>query len=215
MSLQLVKRLLKREHNSASFEKLIDKYYSRFDRRHRMIMQAYCAAEDAFASTYRESGDKYFEHLRAVALILIEYLRVRDHELIVVALLHDIVEDIDGWTYERIAREYTERIADLVWWLTKPSVAHFKNEAERDRHYNQQLHERAPREAVIVKLADRLHNLVTMWDVSAGKRTRKIAETESFYLPLAVREMVLIHEMEAILDELKNGHKPVKRGGAT
>jgi GTP pyrophosphokinase len=215
MSLQLVKRLLRREHNNATFAELIDKYYSRYDARYRMIMQAYCAAEDAFASTYREGGDKYFEHLRAVALILIEYLRVRDHELIVVALLHDIVEDIDGWTYERISREYTERVSVLVWWLTKPSVAHFKNEAERDRHYHQQLHEGAPREAIIVKLADRLHNLVTMWDVSSEKRSRKISETESFYLPLAVREMVLIHEIEAILDELKNGHKPAPRRGAT
>ncbi len=211
MSLRLVKQLLRKEHNSASFAELIGRYFPPHDDRYRMIMRAYCTAEDAFKTKQRDNGDRYFEHLRAVALILIEHLRVRDYELIVAALLHDIVEDIAEWSYERVAREFNERIANLVWWLSKPNVAGFSNEAERDRHYNEQIHERAPREVVIVKLADRLHNLVTMWDVSEEKRTRKIAETENFYLPLAVREMVLIHETESILNELKNGHTPKRK----
>ncbi len=210
MSLRLVKMLLKKEHSSTSFAELIGKYYPQYDERYRLIIRAYCTAEDAFRHRQRESGDRYFEHLRAVALILIEHLRVRDHELIVVALLHDIVEDIEGWTHRRVAFEFSERISNFVWWLTKPKVEDFRSEAERDRHYNEQLHERAPREVIIVKLADRLHNLVTMWDVSEEKRQRKILETENFYLPLAVREMVLIHEIESILNELKTGHKPAR-----
>lgn len=216
MSLSLVRRLLKREHDTESFAKLIGRYYPKFDFRYELIMRAYCTVEDAFAGKFRENGERYFEHLRAVVLILIEHLRVHDHELIVAALLHDIVEDIPTWSYDRVVREYGMRIANLVWWLTKPAVDdEFEDEAERDRHYNEQMHQRAPRDVVVIKLADRLHNLVTMWDVSAAKRKRKIIETESFYLPIAVRETVLIHEIEEVLDELKNGHKPKRRRGAT
>lgn len=208
MSSQAVRELLQKEHNRDSFAKLIGKFYPKTDIRYKDIIRAYSVAKDAFRHIPRDGGDRYFEHLRAVALILIEYLFVHDHQMIVAALLHDIVEDIGEWNFDRLTNEFGERVSELVWWVTKPKEAEFKNKAERDRHYHQQLHERAPRDAIVIKLADRLHNLVTMWEVSPEKRERKILETENFYLPLAVREMILIHEIQAILNELKNGNAP-------
>lgn len=208
MSLELVKYLLLREHNSESFATLIGKFYPKTDVRYKDIMRAYRCAKDAFRHVSRDGGERYFEHLRAVALILIEHLRVHDHQMIVAALLHDIVEDIEEWNFDRLNTEFGDHVSELVWWVTKPNVSGFKNKLDRDRYYNQQLHERAPRDAIIVKLADRLHNLVTMWEVTKAKRERKIAETENFYLPLAVREKILIHEIEAVLDELRNGKNP-------
>ncbi len=207
MPLEAVRTLLEREHSRESFAKLIGRYYPTTDVRYKDIMRAYHIAKDAFHDKYREGGDQYFEHLRAVALIMIEHLRVFDHNLIITGLLHDIVEDVsDEWNYDRLIKEFNETVSGYVWWLSKPKLSEFKSKVERDRFYHHQLLFRAPREVLIVKLPDRLHNLLTMWDVSGDKRQRKIAETEDFYLPLAVREDILIHEIEAAIDELKNGN---------
>jgi (p)ppGpp synthase/HD superfamily hydrolase len=125
-----------------------------------------------------------------------------------------VIEDIPEWDFVRLSSEFGKRVAELVWWVTKPKPDKFRDKEDRNRFYHQQLHERAPREALIIKLADRLHNLATMWEVTPEKRERKIQETENFYFPLAVREIILIHEIEAALDVLKSG-KPNELGGAT
>lgn len=206
MPLKAVRTLLEREHSRESFAKLIGRYYPTTDARYKDIMRAYHVAKEAFHDKYRAGGDLYFEHLRAVALIMIEHLRVFDHDLIITCLLHDIVEDVDGWTYDRIGKEFNDTVSGYVWWISKPDEAEFGSKTDRDRHYHHQLLFRAPRKVMLVKLPDRLHNLLTMWDVSEDKRLRKITETEDFYLPIAVRENILIHEIEAALDELKNGN---------
>lgn len=209
MSLVIVREILEREHNRESFAKLIGRYYPTTDERFKDIMRAYGIAKEAFHDKTRESGERYFEHLRAVALILIEYMRVSDHDMIVTALLHDIVEDFpEKWFYDRLTKEFNETVSGLTWWLTKPPIDDFGSKTDRDRHYHHQLLFRAPRKALVIKLPDRLHNLLTMWDVTPEKRARKITETEDFYLPLAVREGILIHEIETALDQLKNGHVP-------
>ena len=80
--------------NRESFFRRIALLFPVSDFRYKIIERAYDTAKDAFCNEVRDGNERYFEHLRGVTLILIEHLRVRDHELIVSALLHDIAEDI-------------------------------------------------------------------------------------------------------------------------
>lgn len=176
------------------------------DPRYLLIERAYDTAEEAFRGTLRDGGGRYFEHLRATALIAIVYLRVRDPEVIAALLLHDIKEDIENWTYERLAREFNQYICDLVWWVTKPELARFATKKEMERKYHRNLRD-APRMAVLIKLCDRLHNLMTIWAQDPERIARKVDETHDFIMPLAEMHQLLIHELEAVLGiiEAENG----------
>lgn len=177
--------------NRTTFFKRISRLYPETDYRYKLIEKAYNSAKDAFREIKREDGDRYFEHLRSVTLILIDYLRITDHEMICAGILHDIVEDIPSWTWERVELEFNERIANLVNWLTKTD----------DNDYLKRL-AFAPREVKIIKLADRYHNLTTMWACPAEKIHRKIEETKRYYIPMAEQEIILIHEIENAIESL-------------
>ncbi|HWO07247.1 MAG TPA: HD domain-containing protein [Candidatus Paceibacterota bacterium] len=169
------------------------------DARYKLIDRAYDAAQRAFRTHVRDDGEKYFEHLRATALILLVHLRVDDADVIAAALLHDICEDVDGWTHERLTSEFNERVAALVWWLTKPRQSDsYRTVGDIDRKYHRNLR-RAPRKAVMIKLADRLHNLLTIWSQDPARVRAKISETKDFIMPLAERHIMLIHELEDAL----------------
>lgn len=194
--------------NRQTFFELIATLYSPRDPRYQLIEKAYQDAKDAFREKYRESGERYFEHLRGVALILIIYLGVRDHRLIIAALLHDIVEDCpELWSIDRVMKEYDEKVALLVQWMTKPSPElHSGDQEEASRIY----HERfrfSPRAFFLIKLSDRLHNLITLWGCSAEKRTRKIIETRTHYLPWAKKHLILYKEIEEALRMLECNEK--------
>lgn len=188
--------------NRQTFFDRVQTFLPTLDPRYRIIERAYNDAKEAFREVLREGGERYFEHLRAVALILIVYFRVRDYELIVAALLHDIVEDRSDWTIERVRIEYGDRVALLVEWMTKPSEDQFGSKRKRDAWY----HERfrlAPRDFFLIKLADRYHNLATLWAKSAEDRQRKLDETKTYYLPHAEEQLILLHELEEAIAELE------------
>ncbi|QSH39391.1 HD domain-containing protein [Candidatus Kaiserbacteria bacterium] len=189
--------------NKETFFRRVSCLFPTLDYRYKLIEEAYADAKDAFRGKKRESGERYFEHLRAVALILMEYLRIKDHELIIVALLHDIVEDCPDWTIDRVAVKYGERVALLVEWMSKPSVEEFDGDKnERNQMYHGRF-ESAPREFFLIKLSDRLHNLITMWKCTKDKKRRKIAETKEHYLPYAEKHLILLHELEYALKDLE------------
>jgi GTP pyrophosphokinase len=188
--------------NRASFFRRVALYYPTLDWRYKLIEQAYNDAKDAFRGKYRDDQKtRYFEHIRAVALILLDYLRIRDYELIIAALLHDIVEDIPSWTIERVRVKYGERVALYVQYLTKPSKEEYPDRDERELVYHTRF-DAAPREFFIIKLADRLHNLLTLYACTPEKQARKVAETRRFYLPHAEKHLILMHEIEDALAEL-------------
>lgn len=199
--LQKIRGILESAKNRESFFKIVASIYPTRDYRYILIEKAYNDAKDAFREKKRESGERYFEHLRAVALIIMLYLRVRDHRLIAAGLLHDIVEDIPSWTIARIEAEYGEEIALLVEWISEPKDL-FLDEDECKRVYHSRFSE-APRELFIIKMPDRFHNLSTLWPCSKEKRRRKIEETKRYYLPYAEKHLVLLHEIEAIIEELE------------
>ncbi len=184
--------------NRELFFKRIGQFLPSFDPRYREIERAYDYAKDAFREIYREGGERYFEHLRAVALILIEYLRVRDHELIIAALMHDIVEDKAEWTIERVAKEFGRRVATLVQYLSKPDDAEIPDKHEQEEVYHARFRF-APREFFLIKLADRLHNLLTLDKRPREKRIAKVEETRRYYMPYAEQECILIQELEHAL----------------
>lgn len=202
-ALDPVLRLLKQgTENRETFFRRIEQFFPTLDPRYKAIERAYNDAKDAFHGKEREGGDRYFEHIRAVALILIDHLRVRNHTLIIAALLHDIVEDCPEWTILRVRTEYGEEVALLVEWLTKPDYA-WNSKQENVRIYHKRFRF-APREFFLIKLADRLHNLVTLWPCSTEKKLRKTEETWAYYVIWAEEHCILVHEIEEALAQLGN-----------
>lgn len=187
-----------------SFFKIIGMNFPPGSAEYRLIGDAYSVAKEAFRGVYREgNGERYFEHIRRVALIVLLDLRVTDAEVIAATILHDIVEDIEGWTHERVSMRFTQRTGELVWWVSKLPVSYFGGDKEsRDRAFHHRLFD-APRDAIIIKMPDRLDNNLAMWGVDEAKQRRKIRETQDFFLSLAEKHIILIHETEAVLMEIQ------------
>jgi GTP pyrophosphokinase len=204
--LKKVKLLLKQAENRKTFFKRIGSFLVPTDPRYIAIQKAYDVAKGEFRQEKRAGGERYFEHLRAVAIILIDCLRVRDYVLIIAALLHDIVEDIPSWTVERVKAEFGDEVAKLVDYLTKPPKGEYEDK-ERLNIYFSRLRN-APREVFLIKLCDNLHNLLTLWDFNPKRRAKKIRETRQFYLRYAAKHIILIHELEAAVEELEKGKPP-------
>lgn len=109
--------LLSKAEDSKAFFARIGKIYPPMDKRYRLIKDAYDTARKAFRDKKRENGGRYFEHLRAVTLILLVFMRERNAKVIAAALLHDIVEDIDGWSIERVEREFGKKSQSMCGGL--------------------------------------------------------------------------------------------------
>lgn len=169
---------------------------------YRLIEDAYELGKEAFRGIYREgNGERYFEHLRRVALMILLHLRVIDAEIIAASLLHDLVEDIDYWTHQKVSIRFSSRTGELVWWVSKPPKSNFDDNKEKRNHFFHHRLAEAPREPLIIKLPDRLDNNMNMWGLDTEKQIRKVEETKNFYLPLAEKHIILIHEMEDALKE--------------
>lgn len=185
--------------NRESFFRRIAYLFPASDPRYKKIEEAYDDAKDAFREISRDDGERYFEHIRAVVLILIDYLRVKDHKLIIALLLHDIVEDIPSWTIERVRNKYGNKVARYVDYMTKPPLDKFASKAERDKAYHDRF-KRAPRKFFLLKLSDRLHNVITLRGCTPEKMRRKIEETIAHYLPYAEKHFILYYELLEAID---------------
>ncbi len=185
--------------NRETFFKRISFLFPTSDPRYKKIVEAYDDAKDAFREISRDDGERYFEHIRAAVLILIDHLRVKDYKLIIALLLHDIVEDIPSWTIERVRNKYGEEVALMVEYMTKPPLENFVSKVERDEAYHSRF-EYAPREFFLLKLSDRLHNLITLKGCTPDKQKRKIEETKRYYLPYAEKHYILYHEIIEAID---------------
>lgn len=205
--LERIRTLILENRGRDSFFKIIGRHFPKVSKEFLLIERAYDVASLAFSEKYRESGEQYSEHLLSVAIIDVEYLRVRDANIIASALLHDIIEDIPGWSQERLALELNPGVSEHVWWVTKPDIAEYAGDKEARNHaYHQRLSD-APRDAMKVKLADRLHNMITLWSTNEDKQRRKVRETQDFYLPLAEKHIILIHELEDAVREVMSSWK--------
>ncbi len=151
-----------------------------------LIERALQFSVSAHRGQKRQSGEDYVSHSIAVATILVGQLL--DSTSVAAALLHDVVEDAEV-SIEDIAREFGAEVAGLVDGLTKISHLTFKSRAEEQVENYRKLLISIAKDArvIIIKLADRLHNMRTLESLSAERQERIATETREIYAPLAHR----------------------------
>ncbi|MEE9553290.1 MAG: bifunctional (p)ppGpp synthetase/guanosine-3',5'-bis(diphosphate) 3'-pyrophosphohydrolase [candidate division Zixibacteria bacterium] len=151
-----------------------------------LIRKAYEFSDRAHAGQFRESGDPYVEHCLNVAFILAELHM--DSQTIAAGLLHDAIEDA-GATVDEIAGDFGDEIADMVVGLTKMSRFGIKSAAEGQVEYFRKMLLSMAKDIriIVIKLADRLHNMRTLGHLPEEKRKRIALETREIYAPLAHR----------------------------
>ncbi len=175
-----------------------------------LLNRAYVYAMRAHGAQKRASGDPYFAHPIEVAGILTDYRL--DTETIVTALLHDVIEDTDT-TRERIEELFGPNIAELVEGVTKLSKLELSQEHLRQAENLRKFILAISRDVrvLLVKLADRLHNMRTLQHIKqAAKRERIARETLDIYAPLA--RSIGVHRICEELEELAFVHlNPVGR----
>jgi len=149
------------------------------------VCAAYTYAESAHAGQHRKTGQPYITHPVAVAYILAEMHM--DHQTLMAALLHDVIEDT-GVAKGTLRKRFGEPVADLVDGVSKLSTI-FRSPAEAQAENFQKMAMAMARDirVILLKLADRLHNMRTIDALSADKRRRIARETMEFYAPIASR----------------------------
>ncbi|QHI73682.1 RelA/SpoT family protein [Aminipila terrae] len=151
-----------------------------------LISKAYKKAEEMHEGQLRKSGEPYLIHPMAVAKILAEI--GMDENTIVAGLLHDVVEDTP-YTKEQLKEEFGEEVLLLVDGVTKLSSIVFESKEERQAENLRKMFLAMSKDirVLIIKLADRLHNLRTINYMNENKIIDKCKETLEIYAPLASR----------------------------
>jgi len=178
-----------------------------------LIRKAYFFSSEAHGKEKRQDGTPYIEHPLAVASILAD-LRM-DSTTIAAAILHDTVEDTET-RREDIIRSFGHDIASLVDALTKLGRMEFKSreEAQAENFRKMLLSMSEDIRVILIKFADRLHNMRTLEHLPEGRRQRIASETLDIYAPLANRlgigwlkteleDMSFKHLMPALYEEIK------------
>ena len=152
----------------------------------KQIIKAYNFAETAHEGQLRNSGERYFVHPFNVAMILADMNM--DTPTIIAGLFHDILEDTNI-TYETIVSEFGEEVANLVDGVTKLRKLNYKTKQENQAENLRKMVMAMAKDirVIIIKLADRLHNMRTLEYMSDEKKKEKALETLEIYAPLAHR----------------------------
>ncbi len=183
------------------FQELLEciaKYHPSDD--NSMIKKAYAIAKDMHKDQKRKSGEPYIIHPICVAIILADL--EMDRETLVAGLLHDIVEDTP-MTKEEVAEEFGEEVALLVDGVTKLTQLNYdqdKIEVQAESLRKMFLAMAKDIRVIIIKLADRLHNMRTLRFMKPEKQKEKARETMDIYAPIAQR--LGISKIKIELDDL-------------
>ncbi len=165
-----------------------------------LIEKAYKVADKAHEGQVRKSGEPYIMHPICVAIILAEL--EMDKETIIAGLLHDVIEDT-AVTKEELAAEFSPEVAELVDGVTKLTqlnLSQDKIEIQAENLRKMFLAMAKDIRVIIIKLADRLHNLRTLQYQSPEKQKEKARETMDIYAPIAHR--LGISKIKVELDEI-------------
>ena len=150
------------------------------------VRRAYFYAEQAHDGQVRRSGDAYVTHPLAVASILSKMHM--DHQSLMAAMLHDVIEDT-GITKTAIKSQFGNTVADLVDGVSKLNKITFSSRAEAQAENFQKIAMAMAKDlrVILVKIADRLHNMRTLEVLAPDKRRRIARETLDIYAPIANR----------------------------
>ena len=164
-----------------------------------LLKQAYQVARDAHEGQMRTSGEPYITHPVAVARILAD-MRL-DHETLMAALLHDTIEDTPV-TKEELSELFGESIGELVEGVSKLDKLKFrdKKEAQAENFRKMMMAMTQDIRVILIKLADRTHNMRTLGALRPDKRRRIARETLEIYAPIANR--LGIHNIKTELEDL-------------
>jgi len=150
------------------------------------VYQAYLFGAEAHEGQRRMSGEPYIYHPLAVARILAEMHL--DHETIIAAILHDVIEDTPT-AKEQLVERFGEEIAELVDGVSKLTHIEFetKAQAQAENFRKMMLAMVQDMRVILIKLADRLHNMRTLGVMRPDKKRRIAKETLEIYVPIATR----------------------------
>ncbi|MBR2300897.1 MAG: HD domain-containing protein [Bacteroidaceae bacterium] len=149
------------------------------------IHDAYLFAKDAHKDQRRKSGEPYIMHPLAVARIVANELGLGANPIIA-AFLHDVVEDTE-YTIEDIKERYGDDVAFLVNVVTKKKKKQYESSKQIDNYKQMLASLHYDIRALLIKLADRLHNMRTLSSMRPDKQMKIAGETDYFYAPLAHR----------------------------
>ena len=151
-----------------------------------IIIDSFLLAADAHEHQFRSSGEFYITHPVAVACLLAE-MRM-DPETIMAALLHDVIEDTH-YTHEILEDLFGDKVAELVEGVSKLTQISFNSKAEAQAENFRKMILAMVHDIriIIIKLADRLHNMKTLGALAATKKRRIAIETLEIYAPIANR----------------------------
>jgi guanosine-3',5'-bis(diphosphate) 3'-pyrophosphohydrolase len=163
------------------------------------VYRAYLFSAEAHEGQHRMSGEPYIYHPVAAARILAEL--GLDHKSIIAAILHDVIEDTPT-AKDQIAREFGSEVAELVDGVSKLTQIEFESQAEAQAENFRKMILAMVRDirVILVKLADRLHNMRTLGVMRPEKRRRIARETLEIYAPIANR--LGINAIRVELEEL-------------
>ena len=184
-----------------TIEDLLNKFkkYNNNEKDIKLIQDAYDYAEKKHFGQKRISGDDYILHPLNVAMILTEISA--DAPCMAAALLHDTIEDSDA-SREEIAGIFGEEVALLVDGVTKINKINFSSDSEAQANYQRKILVGLSEDVrvIIIKLADRLHNMRTINVLSEEKQKRKAKETLEILTPVAHR--LGIYKIKSELEDL-------------
>jgi GTP pyrophosphokinase len=163
---------------------IIEKTYADADK--EKILKAYNFAKEAHANQKRASGEEYFSHPVAVAKILIEL--GLDASTVSASFLHDVIEDTNITELD-IKKNFGDEILELVSGVTKLEKIEFKSQEEEQAENFRKIFVAMAKDirVIIIKLADRLHNMRSLNFLSIERQRRMAKETLDIYAPLAGR----------------------------
>lgn len=165
----------------------------------KRLKQVYLVARDAHAGQTRSSGEPYITHPVAVACILAKMQL--DHEILMASLLHDVIEDTSA-TYQDMEQLFGKSVAELVEGVSKLDKLQFRNRQEAQAENFRKMIVAMVQDirVILIKLADRTHNMRTLDALRPDKKRRIALETLEIYSPLAHR--LGIHHLKTELEEL-------------
>ena len=181
----------------AKFKKSIQKYLNSYQI--KKIEKAFNVAKDAHHGQKRKSGENYINHPLSAAAYLAEY--ELDHETIMAAILHDVVEDTEI-SLENLGKNFGKKVAELVDGVSKLDKINFNSKEEADAANLRKMILAMSNDirVLLIKLADRRHNLTTIGVLNKHKAKRIARETLEIYAPLALR--LGIHNLSKELENL-------------